>query len=91
MEFRKSSQIPFLGEAPLDQILGAKLPTGMIVFRHFWHHFKVLNKGAAVAARDAAKSVVAFWTNAGMVAKHVDHITKDIKKWYSDHQVILLV
>ena len=87
MESRNSSKIPFLNESPVEGILGAKLPTGMIVFRHFWHHFKVLKKGYVVAVRDTAKAVVDFWTNAGMAAKHVNHITTDIKKWYDDYQV----
>ena len=87
MASRSSVKIPFLDQAPLGELLGSKLPTGMSVFRHFWEHFKVQGKPVAVAARETAKSVASFWSNAGLKTKHIDYIVKDVRKWYTDHQV----
>ena len=89
MESRSTVEIPFLNEAPLSEILGAKLPTGVVIFRHFWHHHKVLRKESKSALRDCAKSVKSFWEDAGLVPKKIDCIIKDIEKWYKQHQVIL--
>ena len=87
MDSRKAVEIPFLKEAPISEILGAKLPTGMTIFRHFWYHHKVLGKSRAVAERDAAKAVISFWNSAGMEVKKVDYISRDINKWFNAYQV----
>ena len=87
MESRSTVEIPFLNEAPLSELLGAKLPTGILIFRHFWYHHKVLRKESKSAIRDCAKSVKSFWEDAGLVPKKIDCIIKDIDKWYKQHQV----
>ena len=90
MDTRKSLEIPFLKETPISEILGAKLPTGMIVFRHFWHQYKVVGQKLSVAQRETAKSVMNFWRNAGLIPKKIDHIVQDIDKWFRDYQVIFV-
>ena len=89
MDSRKAVEIPFLKEAPISEILGAKLPTGMTIYKHFWYNHKVLGKSHSVAERDTAKAVALFWNNAGMEVKKVDHISRDINKWYNAHQVMI--
>ena len=90
MESRKSVEIPFLKEAPISELLGAKLPTCMTVFRHFWHKYKILGQKLSVAQRETAKSVICFWKNAGLVPKKVDCIIVDIEKWFKEYQVIFV-
>ena len=88
MESRKQCEIPFFHEAPLEKLLGAKLPTKLAIFCHLWHHLKILSKGFKGAARDTAKSVIGCWENAGLKPKKIDHIIADISKWFNLHQVL---
>lgn len=90
MDLRKAVEIPFINEAPLAEILGAKLPTGSMVFRHLWHHQKVLHKTHNIAVRDTAKAVIEAWAAAGLTAKKIDCIIKDIEKMFKQHEVISL-
>ena len=90
MDLRKAVEIPFLNEAPLDEILGAKLPTASMIFRHLWYHLKILHKSYNVALRDTAKAVILAWTAAGLTAKKIDCIAKDIDKLFKQHEVISL-
>ena len=88
MATRKAVEIPFLNESPLSEILGAKLPTGLTIFRHLWHRLKVLNEAPNTGIRETAKAVITFWENAGMKTKKIDCIAKDLTKLYNQHKVL---
>ena len=81
MESRRAVAIPFIDEAPLEEIQGAKLPTKTDIFRHYWHHHKSLKKKSSIAVRDAAKSVMAAWTAAGLKPKTINYVAGDINEW----------
>ena len=89
MESREASKIPFLEFSPLERLLGAKLPTKEMIFRHWWHIHKIEKKSIKDAVRAAAKSVIDFWTNAGLKPKKLDYVMKDLNRWISMYQVLL--
>ena len=87
MSLRSASEIPFLGKQPVNEILGAKLPTKLLIFCHFFYHHKELSKNSTDAIHATAKSVVTCWEKAGCKTKKIDGIKNDIKKWFTMHQV----
>ena len=90
MGTKKSVEIPFLQETPLEEIRGAKLSDNLTTFCHFLFNFKVLRKTAKVAYRDSAKAVIPSWVGIGLKPKHIDCVIKDIKTLYEHHQMICL-
>ena len=80
------SKIPFLEETPLENLMGAKLPTKRDIFRHFWHKKKNGLKEKD-AVRETAKAVLRFWANAGLLGKKIDNVIKDINNWLNAYKV----
>ena len=87
MESREASKIPFLEFSPLDRLMGAKLPIKEMIFRNWWFYHKVEKNTMNDAMRAAAKAVITFWSNAGLKAKKIDCILKDVGKWVKMYQV----
>ena len=80
MSLRSASEIPFLGKQPVNEISGAKLPTKLLIFCHFFYHHKELSKNSTDAIHATAKSVVTCWEKAGCKTKKIDGIKNDIKQ-----------
>ena len=87
MSLRMAVEVPFLKEAALENIQGAKLPTIKMAFLHFWNHYKVLGKKLSVAFRDKAKAMMACWQEAGLRPKKIDCIISDLNKWFASYKV----
>ena len=87
MSLRSASEIPFLGKQPVNEISGAKLPTKLLIFCHFFYNHKELGKNTTDAIHATGKAVVTCWEEAGCKTKKIDRIKNDIKKWFTMHQV----
>ena len=87
MDSRASSKIPFLNDAPIEALRGAKLPTKRMIFLHFWYNHKQLNLTKASAVRETSKAVLNFWKEAGIKPKKIDCVIRDVNKWLHQYEV----
>ena len=86
MDSRDSSQIPFLVDAPLEALLGAKLSTKRMIFLHFWYQHKQLHLNKASAVCETSKAVIKFWKEAGIKLKKIDCVIRDVNKCVLYHK-----
>jgi hypothetical protein len=74
-------------DQPLEQILGAKLPTKSQTLRHFLYHIRVQKRSIDEAAKETVSGVLIFWEKAGIATKKRQHCIKSVKNLYNDYKV----
>ena len=90
MDLRKANEIRLLEVSPLDEILGSKLPTNMVVFRHcFWRN-RVDGEKLAVALRSTVKVAISFWERMGFKTKGIKVGIRDLSSLLDEHKVDVL-
>ena len=87
METRKETEIPYLGEQPLEQILGARCPTKSDVFRHFFYLRYTMNLSVSDAQQSAVDAARKFWSQAGIVTKLNQYAKDDLAKIFEKYKV----
>ena len=87
MATRKETEIPHIGEQPLEEILGAKSPSRGEVFRHFWYLRFIKKLPTPEAQKIAVNAAKRFWTEAGVVTKKEDYAVKELSKIWNDYRV----
>ena len=87
METRKETEIPYLGEQPLEQILGARCPTKSDVFRHFFYLRYTKNLSVSDAQQAAVAAARKFWSQAGIATKDDRYAIDDLAKIFDKFKV----
>ena len=87
METRKETEIPYLGEQPLEQILGAQCPTKSDVFRHFFYLRYTKNLSVPDAQQAAVDAARIFWSQAGIMTKPNQYAKDNLAKIFEKYKV----
>ena len=80
METRNETEIPFIGEQPVPLIMSARCPSKGVVFRHFYFLRHTQKQSVGTAQKNAVKSAMVFWHQAGILIKKEEYADSDLAK-----------
>lgn len=81
----RSNDIVLLIGHPLEQLTGARLPSGRDVMRNFIYYQRSLKYTINDSSQKVYEQLIPFWIRSGLPTRRRDHVAKKIRDLYAEH------
>jgi hypothetical protein len=85
---RTSSHVLLIGH-PVEQLTGARLPSGRDVMQNFVHYHLSLKCTINDSAQQVYEQLLPFWLKSNLPTRRKDHVIKKLKDLYAEHAKLM--